>query len=178
VGVRVTEEQKEEKITKVCEIIGRLILWLNALDMQLNKITIVALHLAKSAMLEPVVATLDVNRKIEILRARSNKISNVTWQKKLQSYLKAVEKVNATRNIAAHSSIVFENDEAVLFSNAFSKLIKSIDLNKNIVSRTSIADLGIAIETAKKCFADGELVAQNFTRLQNQVSSRGQSDSP
>jgi hypothetical protein len=82
-----------------------------ALDHQLDHVLIQVLHLADSPMLESVVAMLDVNRKVEMLKARSKHISNTRWQQALQAYLDKLEQVSSWRNIACHTKV----GEAALF---------------------------------------------------------------
>jgi DNA-binding XRE family transcriptional regulator len=71
-----------ERFRAAYAVVGELVLLTTALDHQLNHILIQVLHLADSPMLEAVIATLDINRKIEMLKARAKHISSATWKKK------------------------------------------------------------------------------------------------
>ena len=60
-----------KKHTEVYAVVGELVLMASGLDALLNSVMVQVLNLGASAMLEPVVATLDPGEKIEILKKRA-----------------------------------------------------------------------------------------------------------
>ena len=102
----------------------------SALDTLLNQVVVEVLHLGQSAMIIPVVATLDPVRKIEILKDRAAHISNGNWKRALTKFLDKVESVFRHRNIACHTPPVLELGKWTLRPFAAAKMMKRIDLKE------------------------------------------------
>lgn len=134
----------------------------SALDHQLNHICIAALVLSRTPMLEPVVATLDVTRKVEILRAFAKHIRAPTWREALKRHASLVKEVNDVRNIAAHSVLSLNAGKAVLFSPAASKLLKTINLRTKTADHVELGRLEAAIRKAKEAYENGANVLLNL----------------
>jgi transcriptional regulator with XRE-family HTH domain len=148
-------------------VVGELVLMATALDHQLNHVLIQVLHLAISPMLESVVATLDMNRKVEMLKARSKYISNKTWQKALEIYLDKLEKVSSWRNIACHTVLIPDEKHGAVFAvAAAAKLLKSLQLGEHSTAKMiPITDLTPNIRLGESALFDGQNILCNFRRL-------------
>jgi hypothetical protein len=153
--------------------IGELVLLASALDHQLNHVVIAVLQIAKSPMLEPVVATLDPVRKVEILKARSKHIAQKDWRKSVDRYLDKVERVLKARNIACHSPLI-KNDRGFEFAPpAASKLLKSLDLEQpTLYKRAGLQQIEDAISIAEGALGDGENILHNFPKLTTALKAR------
>ena len=148
-------------------VVGELVLMATALDHQLNHVLIQVLHLAISPMLESVVATLEMNRKVEMLKARAKYISNKTWQKSLETYLDKLEKVSSWRNIACHTALIPDEKHGAVFAvAAAAKLLKSLQLGEHPTAKMiPITDLTPIIRLGASALFDGERVLCNFQIL-------------
>lgn len=158
---KATKAERQEA-RRACAIVGELVLTASALDHQLNRICISALALVECPMLEPMVASLDSARKIEILRAFSTKIAAPQWRKAIRDHAETVEKVNRARNTAAHSVLSFQKEKAVLSSPAAAKLLRSIDLTTMSADRISLGKLEAATRAAEKALGVGENLLMNL----------------
>lgn len=154
-----------EEMRNAYAIVGELVLIASALDYQLNRICISVLALIEAPMLEPVIATIDSSRKIEILKIYAAKIADPGWRKGLSDHVTAVEAVNKARNIAAHSVMTFEGGRHVLSSPAAAKLLKTIDLTTKTARKVDIAELQNAIRKGEAALGSGENLLENFRRL-------------
>ena len=163
---------QEEAVHRACAIVGELVLIASALDVQVNHVCISVLALTNSPMLEPIVATIDSPRKIEILRAYAAKIDAPQWRSALKKYVKSVEAVNKSRNIAAHSVISFQDGEAVLTSPAAAKLLKSINLADRTGEKLSFTKLERAIRKAEETLGTGVNLIANFDRVAEERARR------
>jgi argininosuccinate lyase len=76
----------DPKWRAACGEVGELVLLYTALDHQLNHVIIEVLNLAKSTMLETVVATLDPRQKVEMLKERAKHIRQLEWRKATQTH--------------------------------------------------------------------------------------------
>src|ERR1700747_2213882 len=89
-----TPKIADDKFRAAYAVVGELILLTTALDHQLNHVSMQVLHLTDSPMLESGVATLDMARKIEILKERSKHIAKVNWRKPVLDYLDKLERIS------------------------------------------------------------------------------------
>jgi DNA-binding XRE family transcriptional regulator len=155
-------------------VVGELVLITNALDHQLNHVLIQVLHLVESPMLEAVVATLDMMRKIEMLKERSKYIAQSHWQKPVLSYADKLERVSRWRNIACHTPLIPDEKHGAVFAPAAAaKLLKSLQLGKDpVAKRVPIADLKVAITLGESALADGLNVIQNFQKVNDERKRR------
>ncbi|MGH9866306.1 MAG: helix-turn-helix transcriptional regulator [Candidatus Acidiferrales bacterium] len=154
-------------------VVGELVLMATALDHQLNHVLIQVLHLADSPMLEAVVATLDINRKVEILKARSKYISNKTWQRALETYLDKLEKVSRWRNIACHTALIPDEKHGAVFAPAAAAMLKSLQLGEfPTTKRIPITDLPSNIRLGESALADGQTLLHNFQILNAERAKR------
>ncbi|MDB5596248.1 MAG: hypothetical protein JWM36_3209 [Hyphomicrobiales bacterium] len=167
-----------DEIKRAYAIVGELVMLASALDNQMNVVCITALGLDKTPMLEPVVASLDSARKVEILKALAQKISSPSWKKSLVDYAKAVEKVNRARNVAAHSLLEIDRGKAVLTSTAAAKLFKSIDLQKKTVEKVALSHLEDGIRIAETTLHTGENVIANFEKADAEFKRRFRDKGP
>jgi len=147
--------------------VGELVLIATALDHQLNHVLMQVLSLAESPMLESVVATLDIARKIEMLKARSKHIAKPDWSKPLLAYLEKLEKVSRWRNIACHTALIPDSTHGAVFAPAAAaKLLKSLQFGDKPTSRRiPIAEIAAATKIAERALGDGQNIIENFQRL-------------
>jgi DNA-binding XRE family transcriptional regulator len=156
-----------ERFRAAYSVVGELVLLTTALDHQLNHVLIQVLHLADSPMLEAVVATLDMNRKIEMLKARAKHISNAAWQKPLQTHLDKLEQVSSWRNIACHTALIPDKEHGAVFAPAAAaKLLKNLQLGENPTSKQiPIAEFTPKIKLGESALFEGQVLIQNFERM-------------
>jgi hypothetical protein len=64
--------------SKTYAVVGELVMVANAIDHLLSNVLITVLSLETSPLLEPVIATLDPSRKIEMLKNRAKHINPLT----------------------------------------------------------------------------------------------------
>jgi transcriptional regulator with XRE-family HTH domain len=164
---KITESAKDSKFRAAYGVVGELVLITNALDHQINHVLIQILHLADSPMLETVVATLDMSRKLEMLKERSKHIAQANWRKPVLSYVDKLERVSKWRNIACHTPLIPDEKYGAVFAPAAAaKLLKSLQLGKEpTTKRTPIAELKSAISLAESALGDGQNIIQNFQKM-------------
>jgi transcriptional regulator with XRE-family HTH domain len=172
-------EPADEKFRAAYGVVGELVLLTTALDHQLNHILIQALPLAESPMLEAVVATLDMNRKIEMLKARAKHISNPTWHKALQGHLEKLEQISSWRNIACHTALIPDEQHGAVFAPAAAaKLLKNLQLGESPASRKiPIGDFSPKIRLGESALFDGQQLIHNFERANAERTKRYPSNS-
>jgi hypothetical protein len=168
-GAKAHDDNKE-----TYAIVGKLVLIASALDTLLNSVVVQVLHLGTSPMIEPVVATLEPARKIEILKERVPFIrsKNDEWKKHIKTFVAKAESVFKHRNIACHMPAVLENGKWTLTPIAAAKLLKHLDLDRPKAKHFSFADLKAAIATGEQALAEGLGVVENFKRLNAELEKR------
>jgi hypothetical protein len=153
--------------------LGEIVQLASMLDHQLSHVVIEVLHLTKSPMLEPVVATLEASRKLEILKGRLKHIKPADWRKAIQTYVDLVERVNKLRNIACHSQMLREGGKFVFSTSQAAKLFKGLKLQGvPTVERISLDSVVHAIGLAEKAFGTGQNLIENFQRVQAELDRR------
>jgi DNA-binding XRE family transcriptional regulator len=171
---QIVEDEGNAQFRAAYAVVGELVLLATALDHQLNHVLIQVLHLADSPMLESVVATLDMNRKVEMLKARSKHIYNKKWQQALQAYLDKLEQVSSWRNIACHTVLIPDEKHGAVFAPAAAaKLLKNLQLGENpTAKRIPIADLQPKIKLGEAALYGGQELLQNFETLNAERTKR------
>jgi DNA-binding XRE family transcriptional regulator len=165
--------ENDTTFTSSYRIVGELILLSNALEFQLNHALMQVLHLTESPMLEPVIATLNIVRKIEMLKVRSKHIAQQNWRKPLASYLDKLEVVWKWRNLACHTPLIPDEKHGAVFAPAAAaKLLKTLRLEDSSIERTPIAKMKDAIAIGERTLAEGEAIIQNFQRLNSEREKR------
>jgi transcriptional regulator with XRE-family HTH domain len=164
---KITEKAQNARFRATYGVVGELILIATALDYQLNHILIQVLHLTESPMLESVIATLDLNRKIEMLKARSRHIGQLQWRNSVLSHLDKLERIYKWRNIAAHTALIPDDEHGAVFAPAAAaKLLRSLQIEEEpIANRIPVSDLKPIIKLAEKALYEGQNIIQNFVRL-------------
>ena len=154
-----------ERSREAFAVVGELVMLSTALDWQLNRVLMKVLDLGESLMIEPVVATLDAARKVEILKARAGQMPKNTWSKGVLKYLERVEAVFRQRNIACHTPPVLKDGVWTFKPVAAAKLLKKIDLKNETVTPSLIEDFRGAIKTGEAALGDGVNLEENFARV-------------
>jgi transcriptional regulator with XRE-family HTH domain len=169
-----SDKDLDTKFRAAYAVVGELVLITTALDNQLNHVLMQALHLTESPMLESVIATLDMARKIEMLKARAKHISNPAWKKPLLTYLDKLERISRWRNIACHTPLIPDrNDGAIFAPAAAAKLLKSLKLDEQpVAERIPIADFISEIERGESALYDGHVILQNLRRANAEQKRR------
>lgn len=167
---KVTEKAQDAKFRAAYVVVGELILIMTALDYQLNHILIQVLHLTDSPMLESVIASLDVNRKIEMLKARSKHIRQPQWRNAIVLHLEKLERISKWRNIAAHTALIPDDEHGAVFAPAAAaKLLKSLQIeDEPAAQRIPIADLKPIIKLAESALYEGQNIIENFVRVNSE----------
>ncbi len=161
------ESAGDTKFRMAYGVVGELVLITTALDHQLNHVLIQVLPLADSPMLESVVATLDMARKIEMLKARSKHIAQPSWQRPVLTYLDKLERISKWRNIACHTALIPDKTHGAVFAPAAAaKLLKTLEVGESpTTKRIPISELKSAITIAGLALGDGQNIIQNFQRM-------------
>ena len=168
------ENAKDEKFRAAYSVVGELVLLTSALDHQLDQVLIQTLHLASSPLLESVIATLDMVRKIEMLKERAKHVSQPNWKKPILSYLDKLERISKWRNFACHTVLIpDEKHEAVFAPIAAARLMKNLQLGDHPTDkRTAIADLKPAITLGESALFDGMELIRNFQQANAERARR------
>jgi transcriptional regulator with XRE-family HTH domain len=154
-------------------VVGELVLIANALEYQLNHVLMQVLHLSESPMLEPVIATLNVVKKIEILKARSKYIAQQKWRRPVSAYLDKLETVWKWRNLACHTPLIPDDKHGAVFAPAAAaKLLKNLKLENPTTERTPISRIRDAIAVGERALGEGEAIVHNFQRLNSEREKR------
>jgi transcriptional regulator with XRE-family HTH domain len=173
-GPEIVERVQNARFRAAYGVVGELILITTALDYQLNHILIQVLHLTESPMLESVVATLDMNRKIEMLKARSKHIRQLNCRNATMKHLEKLEQISRWRNIAAHTALIHDKEHGAVFAPAAAaKLLRSFQIeDEAIAKRIPVSDLKPIIKLAESALYDGEVIIQNFRNANAERSRR------
>ena len=125
-------------------------------------------------MLESVVATLDMVRKIEMLKERAKHISQPNWKRPILSYLDKLERISKWRNIACHTPLIPDEKHGAVFApTAAAKLMKNLQLDEHpTAKRTPISDLTTAIKLGESALFDGVELIQNFQKANVERADR------
>ena len=162
-----TESVTTERFRAAYSVVGELVLLTTALDQQLNHVLIEVLHLANSPLLEFVVATLDMDRKIEMLRARAKHISNPRWHKALQTHLDKLEQVSSWRDTACRTALITDDEHGAVFAPAAAaRLLRHLQLGEKPTSeKIPIADLTPQIKLGESALFEGQALILNFKKM-------------
>jgi hypothetical protein len=153
--------------------VGELVLLYTALDHQLNHVIIEVLNLAKSTMLETVVATLDPRQKVEMLKERAKHIRQLEWRKATQTHADRLERVAKARNAACHTVLISKGEGFEFAPAAASKLLKSIKPQTAFTfDRLTLRTVTDAINLAEKALGGGENLITNFQKLNARLQER------
>lgn len=155
----------EDEHRRAYALVGELVLLASALDYQLNHVLIAMLGLEPSPMLEPVVASLDSNRKIAILKQFAGTIKAKQWTDALKLHLNKVDDVNRVRNLAAHNLLTFEDGVHGLWSPAATKLLASIDFMKRAPKKIPLARVEEAVRKGEVALGSGQNLIENLARV-------------
>jgi len=160
-----TEQDNREMYSTV----GELVLLASAIDTQLNTVLIELFSLGNAVLLEPVIATLDPSRKIEMIKAREGFISinnnGKKWKDALKQYVKGVEKIQKARNTVCHTPASIENGTWILRPVQFSKLAKTIDIKSKSSYPISLDSLKDSIKIGEQTLGDGIVLVENLKRF-------------
>lgn len=164
---QIDDTNPDNKFLASYAVVGELVLITSALDFQLNHVLIQTLNLGNSIMIEPVIATLDMVRKIEMLKERSKHITKTDWKKPLLSYLDKLESISKWRNIAAHNPLIpDEKHGAVFVPTQAAKLLKNLQIGEQQpLKRIPISDFTPKIKLGEAALGEGQVVIENFQKL-------------
>lgn len=164
---KIEDIHPDEKFRASYAVVGELVLITSALDFQLNHVLIETLHLGNSVMIEPVIATLDMVRKIEMLKERSKHIAQTDWKKALLSYLDKLERISKWRNIAAHTTLIpDEKHGAVFIPTQAAKLLKNLQIGEQQpAKRIPISDFKPQIKLGEEALGEGQVLVENFQKV-------------
>jgi len=173
-NLQIEGNSEDAKFRAAYGIVGELVLITTALDHQLNHILIQVLHLDETPMLESVIATLDMARKIEMLKARSRHISQSAWKKPLLTYIDKLERISKYRNIACHTPLIpDEKNGAVFAPAAAARLLKSLTISDpREIERLPINDLLPEIRRGEEALYDGVVIINNFAAANRERQRR------
>lgn len=163
--------KEDERNREVYAIVGELVMLAVALDTLLNSVVVQVLELGSRALIEPVVATLDTPRKLEMLKERIEFIENPDWRKPVAAFVSKVESVFKQRNIACHTPAVLQGGKWTFSPVQAAKVLKFLDLEKPGAKHFPIADMKVAISTAEKALGEGVNIVDNFIRA-NEMAER------
>jgi hypothetical protein len=158
----------QEQAKAAYAVVGELVLLSSALDDLVSRALIAVLDLGTSPLLEPVVATLDPVRKVEILKARAAHMPKGDWQDGVKRFCHKVESVFKQRNIACHTPPAFKDGVWTLHPSTAAKMFKGLDLPGGKMHPFPLNDLRTAISTGEAAFAAGLTLIENFERANSE----------
>ena len=167
-----TEDDKAPRNVEAFTVVGELVMISSAIDHLLNNVLIEVLDLGGASLLEPVVATLDPPRKVEILKERAAHITAKDWQKGITKFCDKVESVFRQRNIACHTPPVLQNGVWMFKPVAAAKLLKKLDIVKKQVPSVHLGDFRAAIKTGEAALGAGVQLIENFKRFNAEMKRR------
>ena len=141
------------------------------LDEQLNHVLIAVLDLGAAEFLEGVVATLDLTRKIEILKRGVWLIESghPTLAKDVSRYCEQVEDVRQKRDIACHTPSRLHGSDWIFVPVATAKWLKwfkEIDPRAGGgIPATKLSDLTAAIQKGNEALGLGGKIIETWSRL-------------
>lgn len=171
IGSKVTEEEKS-KTAEAYAIVGELILMASMLDYQVNIVLIEFLHLQHSPMLEPTIATLDISRKIEIIKSRCQTMPKGDWRKNTEKYIEMIENVQRNRNKVAHGIMRIKNGRPILTFAAAAKLLKHLDFKSETLNSMDFSEFIPSIRKGEKALQLGDAILGNLDRLSHVLHER------
>jgi hypothetical protein len=163
---------EEAKTRRAYETVGELILLTSALEHQLNRILILALPLEDSVLLGSILASIEMTRKIEIIKARMIHISAPSWRSALKKHIDLLEKVVRARNNAAHGVMGYDSGKPILVSPSAAKIFKSLDMTKRELRKIEFEQLELAIKTGEAAITSGQNLIENFSRVELERQKR------
>jgi hypothetical protein len=156
---------EERRSKESYAVVGELVMISTALDVQLNRVLMTVLDLGEHPLIEPVVATLDPARKIEILKARASHMPKNDWRKNVGKFCDHVDAVFRQRNIACHTPPVLVNGNWTFRPVAVAKMFKKLDLAGKTVQPSTIEDFRAAIKSGERALDAGTTLIENFQRV-------------
>jgi hypothetical protein len=169
-----TDDKKVSRNAEAFAVVGELVMISSAIDHLLNNVLIAVLDLGTASLLEPVVATLDPARKVEILKERAAHITATDWKKGITKFCDKVESVFRQRNIACHTPPVLEAGIWTFKPVAAAKLLKKLDLAAKKVKPVHLADFEAAIKIGEDALGAGVQLIENFKRYNAEISRRSE----
>ena len=166
------EENEKGSSNESFAVVGELVMISTALDWLLNRVLITMLDLRGALLLEPVVATLDPARKVEILKARAASMPAKDWKKGVQKFCDRVDSVFKQRNIACHTTPILKHGVWTFKPVAAAKMLKQIDFTGKTVHASSVNDFRAAIKTGESALGDGMNLIENFNRANAEKKRR------
>lgn len=171
-----TDDNKASRNTEAFAIVGELVMISSAIDHLLNNVLIEVLDLGTAPLLEPVVATLDPARKVEILKERAAHITAKDWQKGITKFCDKVESVFRQRNIACHTPPVLQDGVWTFKPVAAAKLLKKLEIAEKRVRPVHLGDFTAAIKTGEATLGAGVQLIANFKRYNAEIKRRAAAD--
>ena len=107
------------------------------------------------------IATIECNRKIEMLKGYASHLTEPSWKKGLEKLCKQIETVNRARNVACHSALRFDEGTPVLINVAAAKVLKNLYKNQ-----TPVTDLRSAIRSGEEALHYSQTVIENLERVE------------
>jgi hypothetical protein len=173
------DKARKQRVKENYAVVGELVLMSTGLDFLLNRVLMAVLDLGTSHMIEPVVATLDPTRKLEILKERAAHIANADWKKGVTKFCDKVESVFRQRNIACHTPPIFDDGGSLTFKAvAAAKLFKTLDLSTKTARAFPLNDFRTAIKTGEAALGAGLNLIENFDRFNAEVKRRAAAKEP
>lgn len=165
-------KRKADRNTEAFAVVGELVMLSTALDHLVNNVLITVLALGTAPMLEPVVATLDPSRKIEILRARAGHMPDNDWKRGVTKFCDKADSVFKQRNIACHTPPLNVNGTWSFTPVAAAKLLKRINLTTKKSEPVHLNDFKAAISTGEAALGAGVELIENYQRLNAEIATR------
>ena len=122
-------------------------------------------------MLEPVIATLEPARKIEILKSRAKHINKPDWKKASQASVPRPICLSATQYRLPHPGFS-EGDTWKFKPVAAAKLLNKLDLENKALEGFPFSDIKAAITTGEAALGAGVSLLQNFARANEERRRR------
>jgi hypothetical protein len=152
-------------------LIGKLVQVGVALDTQVGRVLLRALHLERDkniewfVVAESLAAVIDCKKKTSMLKLLASKKAEAHWKDRLTAYASAVERVMEKRNVAAHYLLAEVRGRLVMVSQNPLNLIPTLVAEGEMPRYVQLYALRDALGQAEKVHAMGEDVLARFAAL-------------
>ena len=159
------EELERQQVDAISKDVGTLVLLTSHLDFEVSKITAASLPIPAGPINQSVMGMIDINRKVELMRARAATIGASDWRMALKKFADGVDQVNKVRNIACHSVLRQVDGKWILAGESTTKILKRLKLEGTVLKAVEIDHLQQirdAIKTAEALLDEAKNIYSRF----------------
>ena len=165
-------DKADKAHTDTFAVVGKLVMMANALDYETGSVIISVSDIGGSDWTSTIIATLDLRRKLEILRAHAAHLRSEELRKDVTRFCDKVDGVLRQRDIACHTPAPLENGEWKFKPVATAKMLKRLDPKKGSLRHTRVEDFKSAIRRGEEALWLGRKLIESFGPLHAKVRHR------